>query len=264
MNFLEKIVKAKLIEVEKAKEILPLRELRKLAEISNYKHLSLVDALKRNDGIKIIAEIKKSSPSVGDLCFDNFDPVAIAKEYEDAGVSGISVLTDFEFFGGRKQHLSQVKSNVKVPVLRKDFIIDEYQIYETKYIGADAFLLIVKIIDDVQLEDYLALAKELGLDVLVEVFDRHDIARALKVVPYPRLIGINNRDLETFEVNINRSIELCGILPDDVVKVSESGINNREDVARISDVGFDAILVGGVLMRATNKSKKIFELLGKN
>ncbi|CUS82432.1 indole-3-glycerol phosphate synthase [Candidatus Kryptonium thompsonii] len=264
MNFLERIVKTKLIEVERAKEILPLRELKKIAESSNYNHRSLIDVLKQGDGVKIIAEIKKSSPSVGDLSVDNFDPVVIAKEYEGAGASGISVLTDFEFFGGRKQHLSQVKGNVKVPILRKDFIIDEYQIYETKYIGADAFLLIVKIIDDVQLEDYLSLAKELELDVLVEVFDRHDIARALKVSPYPRLIGINNRDLETFKVDINRSIELCGILPDDVVKVSESGINSREDVERISDAGFDAVLVGEALMRAKDKTRKIFELLSKN
>jgi len=157
-----------------------------------------------------------------------------------------------------------VKSNVKISVLRKDFIIDEYQIYETKYIGADAFLLIVKIIDDVQLEDYLWLAKEIGLDVLVEVHDKHDIARALKISPYPKLIGINNRDLETFRVDINRSIELCEILPDDVVKVSESGINSREDVVKISNAGFDAILVGESLMRAGNRIGKIFELLGKN
>ncbi|CUT05217.1 indole-3-glycerol phosphate synthase TrpC [Candidatus Kryptobacter tengchongensis] len=204
------------------------------------------------------------SPSAGNLIVDGFDLISIAKEYESAGASAISVLTDFKFFGGRKQHLSQVKSNVKISVLRKDFIIDEYQIYETKYIGADAFLLIVKIIDDVQLEDYLWLAKEIGLDVLVEVHDKHDIARALKISPYPKLIGINNRDLETFLVDINRSIELCEILPDDVVKVSESGINSREDVVKISNAGFDAILVGESLMRAGNRIGKIFELLGKN
>lgn len=204
------------------------------------------------------------SPSAGNLIVDGFDLISIAKEYESAGASAISVLTDFKFFGGRKQHLSQVKSNVKISVLRKDFIIDEYQIYETKYIGADAFLLIVKIIDDVQLEDYLWLAKEIGLDVLVEVHDKHDIARALKISPYPKLIGINNRDLETFRVDINRSIELCEILPDDVVKVSESGINSREDVVKISNAGFDAILVGESLMRAGNRIGKIFELLGKN
>ena len=187
MNFLERIVKTKLIEVERAKEILPLRELKKIAESSNYNHRSLIDVLKQGDGVKIIAEIKKSSPSVGDLSVDNFDPVVIAKEYEGAGASGISVLTDFEFFGGRKQHLSQVKGNVKVPILRKDFIIDEYQIYETKYIGADAFLLIVKIIDDVQLEDYLSLAKELELDVLVEVFDRHNMRSFLWIDISPAL-----------------------------------------------------------------------------
>lgn len=264
MNFLEKIVKTKLSEIERAKEILPLKELEKLAGISNYQHRSLYDSLKKEGEIKIIAEIKKMSPSAGNLIVDGFDLISIAKEYESAGASAISVLTDFKFFGGRKQHLSQVKSNVKISVLRKDFIIDEYQIYETKYIGADAFLLIVKIIDDVQLEDYLWLAKEIGLDVLVEVHDKHDIARALKISPYPKLIGINNRDLETFRVDINRSIELCEILPDDVVKVSESGINSREDVVKISNAGFDAILVGESLMRAGNRIGKIFELLGKN
>ncbi len=264
MNFLDGIIRAKLVEIERAKESLPLKELRKLAEASKYKRRSLIYALRGDGGVKIIAEVKRFSPSAGNLSNDNFDPVAIAKEYERSGASAISILTDFEFFGGRKQHLSQVKSNVNIPVLRKDFIIDEYQIYETKYIGADAFLLIVKIIDDVQLEDYLSLAKELGLDVLVEVFDEHDIARALKVAPYPKLIGINNRDLETFQVDIERSIKLCRILPDDVIKVSESGIKSRDDVVKIANAGFDALLVGEALMRAGNKIEKIFELLGKN
>lgn len=264
MNFLEKIIGEKLCEIERAKEVLPLKDLKKLAEISNYQHRSLYNSLKRGGGIKMISEIKKMSPSAGNLIGDGFDPISIAKEYENAGVSAISVLTDFKFFGGKKQHLSQVKSNVKIPVLRKDFIIDEYQIYETKYIGADAFLLIVKIIDDVQLEDYLWLAKEIGLDVLVEVYDEHDIARALKISPYPKLIGINNRDLETFRVDINRSVELCEVLPDDVIKVSESGISAREDVIKVSNAGFDAILVGETLMRTKNKTSKIYELLGKN
>ncbi len=264
MSKIEKIVRQKLDEVSKAKENLPLRELIKLVNLLDYEHRNFKDSLKRDGEIKLIAEIKKFSPSAGNLSLDGFDPVKIAMEYENAGVSAISVLTDFEFFGGRKQYLAQVKNSVKVPVLRKDFIIDEYQIYETKYIGADAFLLIVRIIDDVQLEDYITLADELGLEVLVEVCDKHDIARALKVSPYPKLIGINNRDLDTFDIDIKRSIELCKFLPDDVVKVSESGIKSRDDVLKMIGAGFDAILVGESLMRADDKVGKIFELLGKN
>ncbi|MCX7761949.1 MAG: indole-3-glycerol phosphate synthase TrpC [Candidatus Kryptonium sp.] len=264
MGFLEKIVKSKLAEVERSKEILQLKDLRKLIDHPMYKHFSLSASLRKEKQLKIIAEIKNISTYSGALNSDNFSLAAIAKEYEMAGASAISVPTDFKFLGGRKQHLSQVKSSVNIPVLRKDFIIDEYQIYETKYIGADAVLLIVKIIDDVQLEDYLQLAKEIGLDVLVEVFDKHDIARVLKVSPYPKLIGINNRDPETFEANINKSIDFCKFLPDDVIKVSEGGISEREDVLKILDAGFDAILLDEVLMKAENKIAKIYELIGES
>lgn len=264
MGFLKKIVKNKLAEVERSKEILPLKDLRKLINQPMYKNLSLLASLRKGKQLKIIAEIKNRSPYSGIWNSYNFAPATIAKEYEMAGASAISVLTDFKFFGGRKQHLSQVKSSVNIPVLRKDFIIDEYQIYETKYIGADAIFLIVKIIDDVQLEDYLQLAKEIELDVLVEVFDKHDIARVLKTSPYPKLIVINNRDPETFQADINRSIELCKFLPDDVIKVSEGGICKREDVLKILDAGFDAILLGEVLMMIENKGAKIYELTGKN
>ncbi len=264
MSKLNKIIENKVKEIERAKEVLPLKDLKKLVNALNYKHRNFAQALSGGDGIKLIAEVKKFSPSFGDLSINGFEPVEIAKQYERAGASAISVLTDYEFFGGKKQHLLQIKNSVKIPVLRKDFIIDEYQIYEAKYIGADAILLIVRLIDDVQLEDYLSIANEIGLEVLVEVFDRHDIARALKVSPYPKIIGINNRDLETFEVDISRSIELSQLFPPDVIKVSESGIKNRDDVLKLIDAGFNAILVGETLMKSRDKVKKIFELLGKN
>ncbi len=264
MNILDEIVKQKIKEVSLSKEILSMKDLKKLVESLDYEHREFAKSLRRDSEIKIIAEVKKFAPSSGNLSIDVFDPIKIARDYENAGVSAISVLTDFKYFGGRKQHLAQIRNNVKIPVLRKDFIIDEYQIYETKYLGADAFLLIVKIIDDVQLEDYVSIANELGLEVLVEVYDEHDIARALKLSPYPKLIGINNRDLETFEVDVDRSVKLCGFIPDDVVKVSESGIESRDDVLKIADAGFDAVLVGTSLMKAKDKVGKIFELLGKN
>lgn len=261
MNFIEKIVERKIYEVNKAKENLPLKDLIKISSSSKYEKRNFAEAIKRNGEIKIIAEIKKSSPSAGNLSDDNFNPISIAKDYETSGANAISVLTDFEFFKGRKQYLPQVKNAVKIPVLRKDFIIDEYQIYESKYLGADAILLIVRIIDDVQLEDYIWLANELGLDVLVEVYDKHDLARALKISPYPKIIGINNRDLATFQTEINISLEMSKYLPEDVIKVSESGIKTRDDVLKISDAGFDAILIGETLMRATDKNKKMKELL---
>lgn len=264
MNILDEIIKKKIEEISLSKEILPMQDLKKLIESIDYGHREFMSSLRRDGEIKIIAEVKKFAPSSGNLSIDGFDPIKIAREYENAGVSAISVLTDFKFFGGKKQHLAQIRSNVNIPVLRKDFIIDEYQIYETRYLSADALLLIVRIIDDVQLEDYISLANELGLEVLVEVYDEHDIARALKLSPYPKLIGINNRDLETFKVDINRSIKLCKFLPDDVVKVSESGIESREDVSKVADAGFDAILIGSSLMKAKDKIRKIFELLGKN
>ncbi len=261
MNFIEKIVERKIYEVNKAKEILPLKDLIKISTSSRYEKRNFAEAIKDKGKVKIIAEIKKSSPSAGNLSDDNFDPISIAKDYEISGANAISVLTDFEFFKGKKQHIPLVKNNIKIPVLRKDFIIDEYQIYETRYLGADALLLIVRIIDDVQLEDYIWLANELGLDILVEVHDKHDLARALKISPYPKIIGINNRDLATFQTDISISLEMSKYLPEDVIKVSESGIKTRDDVLKIIDAGFDAILIGETLMRAMDKNKKMKELL---
>ena len=261
MNFLEKIIERKTYEVSKAKENLPLKDLVKIATSSKYEKRNFADAIRGKDKIKIIAEIKRSSPSAGNLSEDGFNPISIAIDYESSGASAISVLTDFEFFKGKKQYIPIVKNSVKIPVLRKDFIIDEYQIYETRYLGADAFLLIVRIIDDVQLEDYIWLARELGLDVLVEVCDKHDLAHALKISPYPKIIGINNRNLENFKTDINISLEMSKFLPEDVIKVSESGIKTRDDVLKIIDAGFDAILVGESLMQSSDKNKKMKELL---
>jgi indole-3-glycerol phosphate synthase len=229
--------------------------------------------------IGLIAEVKKASPSAGVICKD-FDPVRIAKEYEAAGASCLSVLTDEKFFQGSLDYLRQIRAAVKIPLLRKDFIIDERQILEAIEWGADAILLIVAILTDDQLAKFHSLAVEAGLAVLVEVHDEGELERALKVAP--ALIGVNNRNLKTFKVDLTTTERLAarihsgtGILPVSSKKethgqdarattllVAESGINTRADVERLKKCGARAILVGESLMKNGDIKTKVRELIG--
>jgi len=211
---------------------------------------------------RIIAEVKKASPSEGHI--KDVSPSAQAKLYEEGGASAISVLTDAKFFKGSLQDMLEVKRQVKLPVLRKDFIIDPVQVLEAKAYGADAVLLIVRILDQRLLEDLLAYSKELGLSCLVEVFSLQEAERALRAGA--NIVGINNRDLDTLQVDISLSKRLAPVLKEMGAKfvVAESGIENRKQVLELESLGVDAFLVGTSLMKSKDPVAKLKELLGYN
>nr|WP_292743349.1 indole-3-glycerol phosphate synthase TrpC [Methanobrevibacter sp.] len=207
--------------------------------------------------ISIIAEVKRASPSKG-MIADDFDYVLIAKEYEDAGASAISVLTEPNFFKGSNDYLKEISQNVTIPLLRKDFIIDEYMIWEAKLLGASAVLLIVSILDIVQLKKFLDLAHDLGLSAIVEAHDGNEIRTALNVGA--EIIGVNNRDLTDFSVDIENSINLRRCVSGDVIFISESGIKTPEDVRKLKENNVDAVLIGETLMKSDDKKALISEL----
>ena len=244
-------------EIEHRKAVVPMAALQEKidrARPSRNFRLAL-----RLPGISLIAEIKRASPSKGVL-MENMDPVELAGLYEIAGARAISVLTDERYFKGSLDDLTTVRQGVKVPCLRKDFIIDEYQIFEAKAHQADAILLIVRILSDAQIRDYLQVAASLGLSALVETHCAREIERALEVGAH--IIGINNRDLDTFEVDVTTTLELKKLVPGGNVLVSESGIHTRRHVRMLEDGGIDAILVGEALVTSRNIHAKIQELLG--
>lgn len=213
----------------------------------------------RMQGMSLIAEIKRQSPAKGPLLPD-MDPVALGGLYEQAGARAISVLTDEKYFKGTLDDLTSVRQTVAVPCLRKEFIVDEYQIYEARAAQADAILLIVRVLSDEQLKDYLVLARQLGMSALVEAHDEAEIERAIKAGSH--IIGINNRDLATFHVDINTTLRLKKYVPGGHVLVSESGIHTRQHVEMLDAGGVDAILVGEALVTSKNIAHKIRELLG--
>ena len=262
MTILDKIVAQKKIEVAK----LPLRLLAagdlNDAMLERNESRDFIAALKnpKRGVVALIAEVKKASPSAGIICHD-FDPVRIAKEYEAAGASCLSVLTDENFFQGSLDYLKQIREVVKLPLLRKDFIIDERQILEAIEWGADAILLIVSILSDEQLAKFHALATEAGLAALVEIHDEAELVRALKI--NPELIGVNNRDLKTFKVDLATSENLAGKIDlEKTLLVGESGIHSRADVQRLERCSAKAILVGESLVKDGTIPQKISELLG--
>jgi len=255
---LDQIVAHKRKELESLKQADPVAALKERIEILEDPR-PFPQALAKPKDISLIAEIKKASPSAG-LIRRDVDPVKIGKLYEDLGAAAISVLTDQHFFQGTLASMKEVKEAVGIPVLRKDFIIDPYQIYEARAAGADAVLLIVAALDDGDLHAFYNLADELGMAALVEVHDEAELARAL--VLKPRIVGVNNRDLHTFEVNLETTVRLRSSTPDDVVLVAESGIHTRADVERLAAIGADAMLVGESLVRAPNVENQIRQLLG--
>lgn len=220
---------------------------------------SFFEGLADGDDIAVITEVKKASPSKG-LIRADFDPVAIAEAYESNGSSALSVLTDEKFFQGSADYVTQISNTVKLPILRKDFTIDPYQIYEARAIGAAAVLLIVGILTPDELRDYLALSQQLDLDALVEVHTEEELVVALDAGA--EIVGINNRNLNTFEVSLETTFSFIDRMPDEVLKVSESGIYTRDDVVQLRDAGADAVLVGESLMRETDIGQKLRELIG--
>ena len=252
---LDEIVTAKKEELTKRKQTMPLVRL----EFTSLKKLDFASAL-RGDGIRLIAEVKKASPSKGVMC-PNLDPVKLARTYADNGASAISVLTEAKYFQGSLEHLASIHRELQgqKPLLRKDFIFDPYQVYESSAYGADALLLIVAILSEQQLAELLSLSHSLGLKCLVEVHDEAELEVALR--SDARVIGINNRDLSTFSVDLTTTKRLHPLIPADRIVVSESGIKGRADVQRLREWGVDAILIGEALVTADDVVAKMREFL---
>jgi len=254
---LSRIIEDKRKVIEEAKRAKPQEEL--LKEIKNISvKSSFKKYISRPHHINLIAEIKKASPSKGILRGD-FNPVKIAITYQANGASAISVLTDERFFEGRLEHIVKVRENVSIPILRKDFFIDEYQIYETVASGADAILLICDILSIAELTKFYNLASELGLDCLIEVHSEEDIEKALAIDA--AIIGINNRDLHTFKSDMGVTQRLIRIIPQNKVIVSESGIKSYEDVMFLKSLGVNAVLIGEVFMEADDIAAKMREIM---
>lgn len=255
-SIIQKIVAYKKDELELRKKEVPLGYLKELSrtvdKIANFRA-----ALQPSTRIHLIAEVKKASPSKGVLRTD-FNPIEIAKIYEESGADAISVLTDRHFFQGDLEYLRQIHETVPLPLLRKDFIFDSYQIYEARAFGASAILLIVALLEDSQLKDFLALARDLTLDCLVEIHTRQELDRALPLEA--PILGINNRDLNTFHTDLATTFTLIPHIPQDRIIISESGIHCREDVLALKMAGVHGILVGESLMKSPDIKTKIKEL----
>jgi indole-3-glycerol phosphate synthase len=257
-NILDRIVAYKRQEIATARERVSDTELEKrLAAAPPARDFRA--ALELGPGMAIIAEVKKASPSAGLLRAD-FDPVAIARVYEQNGAACISVLTDEPSFQGHLDYLSAIRAAVSRPLLRKDFILDRYQLLEARLAGADAVLLIAEILDEAALPRLLREAAKLGLQALVELYDRDNLPRVLD--SGARLVGINNRDLRTFQTSLEHTLDLVAALPADVCLVSESGIRSRADVERLEAAGVRAVLIGETFMRAADIGAKLRELGG--
>lgn len=258
MTILNDIVASKRAELAAARRDRPLEQLEDLAAAAPCPR-DFRGALEEPGPIRLIAEIKKASPSA-QIIRTEFEPISIARTYEEHGAACLSVLTDTPFFQGDLRHLEQVRPAVRIPVLRKDFLIDEYQIVEARSAGADAVLLIAEILDSLMLGQLMARANDLGMAALVEFHDAANLDRVL--ASGANLIGINNRNLDDFCTDLEHTLRLRDRIPSEVVLVSESGIRNRSDVLRLEAAGISAILVGESLMRAPDIGLAVDRLLG--
>lgn len=273
MNILDKICETTKERIEKEKQKISLSEIRKLAEnIKNNSNFDFEKAIgkkykdnknnkyNKEKRINFICEIKKASPSKG-IISESFDYIEIAKDYEKAEADAISCLTEPYYFMGSDNYLKEVKGIVNIPVLRKDFIIDEYMIYQSKNIRADAILLIAAVLDKYKLKDYFDIANELGLSSLIEVHNEEELEKAVNI--NARIIGVNNRDLKTFNVDINNSVRLRKLVPKNIIFVSESGIKDRNDIKILEENETDAVLIGEKLMTKKDKISEIKKLRGQ-
>jgi indole-3-glycerol phosphate synthase len=260
---LGKIAQSTLVRVEKAKQNLSFEKVQEQAfksvsaENADKNHTPFMNALAA-PGLSFICEVKKASPSKGVIA-EEFPWLEIAKEYEEGGASAISVLTEPEFFLGSDQYLREISAVVKIPTLRKDFIIDKYQIYEAKILGAKAILLICALLKEKTLTDFIAAAKTLALDCLVEIHNEEEAKEALSAGA--NIIGINNRDLTTFNVDTGLTSRLKNQLPHEILTVAESGIKTADDIRAVKETGVDAVLIGESLMRAADRKAFLKELL---
>ena len=256
MNILQEIAERTRERIAAQKAILPMNELMQLAQVAENTQFLFEKSLKTDD-IAFICEIKKASPSKG-IIAQNFPYTQIAKEYEDAGAAAISVLTEPYYFQGSDQYLREIAQTVSTPLLRKDFTVDSYTIYEAKILGASAVLLICSILDPDTLAEYISIAHGIGLSALVETHSEEEVAMALKAGA--RVIGVNNRNLKTFEVDIGLSARLRKYVPPEVIFVSESGIKTPEDVEKLRRTGANAVLIGEAIMESDDKPGAIARL----
>lgn len=262
---LEKIAHSTRKRVECAKKKVSVEELKsrifyngKTRPFHNRGNFAFERAL-RNEGISFICEVKKASPSKG-IISPYFPYLEIAESYEKAGANAVSVLTEPEFFEGSDIYLKEISETVSIPVLRKDFIIDEYQIYESKVIGADAVLLICALLDTKTLKKYIGICDQLGLSALVEAHTEEEVLSAINAGA--RMIGVNNRNLRTFEVDIQNCLTLRKLVPENIIYVAESGIQTPEDIELLKNAGVDAVLIGEALMRSADKQAMLSYLRG--
>lgn len=258
MNILDQIVAYKKQEIAERKELYPIKLLEKSLYYSS-PTVSLKKYLSRKDKSGIIAEFKRRSPSKGIInAYASVEEVSIG--YMRAGASALSVLTDTQFFGGSSEDLKTARKFNFCPILRKEFIINEYQIYEARSIGADAILLIAEILQEKEVKQLAELAKSLDLEVLMEVHSKDQLQKATDAV---NIIGVNNRNLETFEVDINTSYDLLRYIPNDIFKISESGISNPEVVFRLKEAGFNGFLIGELFMKSSHPGKKCLKFINE-
>ncbi len=261
-DILNKIVETKLKEIERDQQLVSVDHL--LEQIQGMpKTRGFISALKRdfaNYGMSLIAEVKKASPSVG-LIREVFEPEKIAAEYAANGASCLSVLTDEVYFQGGLDDLRAVRRVVEIPIIRKDFILDRYQVLQARAAGADAILLIAECLDDETMKDLYEFAASLGLDCLIEIYEPENLERVLKL--NPGIVGVNNRNLRTFVTDLNHSMSLASQLPEGILLISESGIRTRADVEQLQAAGVGGLLIGETLMRSDDMGGKIRELLGR-
>lgn len=256
-TILDRIMTHKVAEVAAAKQARPTKTLYSALNSAPKPHDFL--AAMQRDTVALIAEVKKASPSKGVFLAD-FDPVGIAQEYAANGAAAISVLTDSEFFQGSLVNLQNIRAVVDLPLLRKEFVLDAYQVLEGRVAGADAILLIVACLDDAHLRDLYDQIRDMDMHALIEVHTPHELERAMKL--YPSIIGVNNRNLHTFSVDLNTTVQLAAMCPSSVTLVAESGIYTTEDVSRLAAAGASAILVGESLIVAENRVEQIQALSG--
>lgn len=259
MTILDELAEFARKRVELAKKNISLDEIKKSAMELPKGNFEFEKALKK-DNIAFICECKKASPSKGLIAVE-FPYLKIAKEYEEAGADCISVLTEPSRFLGSDDYLKEIAKEVSIPCLRKDFTVDEYMIYEAKVLGAKAVLLICSILEEKKIKDYIEICDALGISALVETHDEAEVKVAINAGA--RIIGVNNRNLKDFTVDTENSKRMRELVPHNIIFVSESGVKSAEDVAKLSEIGADAVLIGETLMRAENKIEKLAELKGR-
>lgn len=256
-DFLSEIIEQKKNELKEKNTFLSYWQLRQQAENPHLNRF-FEENISQEGRLNLIAEIKKASPSRG-IIRDDFDPVKIAKIYQDAGADALSIITEEHFFEGKLSFINDIRLKTRIPILRKDFIVDDYQIYESYVHGADAILLIAEVLEKKQLTDFISLCHKLGLDCLVEIHNANNLSKALDAGA--QIIGINNRDLHSFQVDLKTTAKLRPLIPSDKIVVSESGIRTPEDIALLKELGVNAALIGEAFLEAEDISGKVKSLM---